>query len=503
MLVAIAAVVALPLDPFLPRGAPRRKAAIAVCPPFVQSVPIPAEVIDWSGADAVLRASFTVGGVVWGAASHGVALHTFSAGVAGPDQPFTADTISRIGSVTKVLPTLLAFQAAEQGKLSLGDLFSSLAPSFVTPMPNGSEGGEKLVSIRSMLSQLSGLQRESPLGNVANYSTADLLSELRENPLISEPYVRPSYSNLAFALVGRGLEPLLGATFERLCEERIFSPLGLNRTGLEYNSEVVREMATGYAANGVGSKPGDLLGYTSPAGNAYSTIGDLLTLGTSLLGGSDALLSSAGKKEMLRPMWLNQDGISGFGTPWEVQIIEAAPSVSMPVQTKGGNVAGYSSLFVLIPDLNVTLSVLWNSGVDEASWGRAVLQKIVPQLYSYSLAKQVFVVPVSFALGSLLGNYSTPLVPGLNVSLSQDANMVASLYNSLDNHVLQLSFVTVMGKSVLFRFPYSMPLPPLDCQGQEETAIQGQLLHVATTASGSTIQIPGYLPGIVLTKLKQ
>jgi CubicO group peptidase (beta-lactamase class C family) len=367
--------------------------------------------------------------------------------------------------------------------------------------PRGTVGGEKLVTIRSLLSQLSGLQRESPLGNTNNYTTSDALKALQSSPLILEPYVRPSYSNLAFALAGRGIEPLMGATFEQLTQKNIFDALGMNRSGLAYAPQIVREMATGYDATGVGIKPGDQLQWTSPAGQAYSTIRDLLRLGNSLLAGSDALLSSSGKKELLKPLWFNQDGISGFGTPFEMQIIAAAPGVSIVVPTKGGNIGGYSSLFAVLPDFNVTLSILWNSAVDEGTIGRLVLNKLVPQLYSYTIAHLEGVVPVPESLiQSALGVYQTPLAPGINFTLSVDS-LNRAILSIPTREPTMFSYIGQLSKShILLQFPWSMSLPPMGCQGQMETAVQGQLVHVNCVPNVSwQITIPGYMPGVLLS----
>ncbi len=346
------------------------------------------------------------------------------------------------------------------------------------------------------------MQRESPLGNLANYTTAAALKALQRNPLILDPYVRPSYSNLAFALAGRGIESVLGASFEDLTQKLIFDTLGMNRSGLAYTPQIVSEMATGYGATGVGVKPGDILQWTAPAGQAYSSVRDLLTLGSSLLGHSDELLSSSSKKELLKPLWLNQDGISGFGTPFEMQVIAAAPGVSFVVPTKGGNIAGYSSLFALLPDFNVTFSVLWNSPVDEGTISRLILNKLVPQLYEYALANQVYVVPVPDAVPMLnaFGVYRTPLAPGINFTLTRDATGRV-VFASIAGQPQLLSFVGQLTGTthVLLQFPWTMALPSMGCQGQMETALQGQLVHVLCNNSEWEIEIPGYMPGIVLS----
>jgi hypothetical protein len=174
------------------------------------------------------------------------------------------------------------------------------------------------------------------------------------------------------------------------------------------------------------------------------------------------------------PLHLNEDGVSGFGTPWEVQVIATndASGAVLPVRTKGGNVAGYSSLLVVIPEFNVTLAMLWNSPVDEGTVGRHILEQIVPQLYAFTLGKQVFLQPFPIGTSSktAFGNYTTSLSPGLVIHLSYDnASSVVFLSSNVKPAPQPLSFVG-SGPNIMYVFelPWDLNIP-LSCQGIEET----------------------------------
>ena len=47
-------------------------------------------------------------------------------------------------------------------------------------------------------------------------------------------------------------------------------------------------------------------------------------------------------------MLLNPDGLTQFGTPWEMRLIQ-----NYLVRRKGGNLLGYSGLISFIPDLQL------------------------------------------------------------------------------------------------------------------------------------------------------
>ena len=270
----------------------------------------------------------------------------------------------RIGSVTKLFPSIMAYQCEESGLVkSLDDPLVMYAPGFSIKDPFGTGG--KQVTYRSMMGQVSGLQREPPLGNLANFTTAQALESLKDMYLLFPSYTQPSYSNLAFGLIGRTLESVVKTTFEDYCQKEIIDVLKMKNTGFDYTPDVINRLATGYVGTtGIAQKPGAILGWTGPAGNAYSTISDLGILLDSFLSEDNDILQSGTKREMIRPLFLNQNRLSGFGTPWEVQIIAVNNSTSLVVPTKGGNVGGYSTLVVLgkfLRDYSVFLKVIFFS----------------------------------------------------------------------------------------------------------------------------------------------
>ena len=95
------------------------------------------------------------------------------------------------------------------------------------------DGAEHGLTIRGLLSHLSGLQREVP-GNVWETlempTREELLPRLAEaeKPLAPGAYLH--YSNLAYVLLGEVVERLSGMTYERYVEQRLLQPVGLART---------------------------------------------------------------------------------------------------------------------------------------------------------------------------------------------------------------------------------------------------------------------------------
>ena len=47
-------------------------------------------------------------------------------------------------------------------------------------------------------------------------------------------------------------------------------------------------------------------------------------------------------------VFVNSDGISGFGTPWEILFL-----ANYTILTKSGNIGGYSALLSFVPELQL------------------------------------------------------------------------------------------------------------------------------------------------------
>ena len=49
------------------------------------------------------------------------------------------------------------------------------------------------------------------------------------------------------------------------------------------------------------------------------------------------------------PAFTNSDGLTGFGTPWEIRF-----HANYTILRKGGNIPGFSALFSFVPELQLS-----------------------------------------------------------------------------------------------------------------------------------------------------
>ena len=92
------------------------------------------------------------------------------------------------------------------------------------------------------------------------------------------------------------------------------------------------------------------IGWVGPAGQLFSSMNDLATLMKQYFAAYPSLfqqdigddypfvVAPQTLREMLRPVFINPDQQSGFGSPWEMQMLD-----KHFIRGKGGNINGFSS----------------------------------------------------------------------------------------------------------------------------------------------------------------
>jgi CubicO group peptidase (beta-lactamase class C family) len=236
-------------------------------------------------------AVFRDGNVVW---SRALGL----ADVAGQEHA-TTDHAYRIGSITKTFTAVCILQLRDRGVLGLDDPLRTHVPE----APPG-------ITIRNVLSHLSGLQREPP-GEIWETMTPpsreELLAGLEDAERVLQPGQAWHYSNLAFGLLGEVVARRSGNGYEDALRAWVLEPLGLERTGLEPTGP----RATGYYVLPysdsviVEPDPGSR-GPTAAMGWLWSTVDDLVRFGDFLATGRDGVLAKETLNEMAR-VWTMVD----------------------------------------------------------------------------------------------------------------------------------------------------------------------------------------------------
>ena len=154
--------------------------------------------------------------------------------------PITADTVFRVGSVSKLFTDIAVMQLVEQGKLDLDAPVTKYLSEF---KPRNSFN--KPVTLRQLMSHRSGLVREPPVGNYFDSNAPTLaatVDSLNQTALVYVPETHVKYSNAGIAsrlrsrkhakTTLRGLSKTYAARTSRNAEQQFQTDAGnIERSG--------------------------------------------------------------------------------------------------------------------------------------------------------------------------------------------------------------------------------------------------------------------------------
>ncbi|WP_225634715.1 serine hydrolase domain-containing protein [Streptomyces solaniscabiei] len=208
----------------------------------------------------------------------------------GPDE----NVQYRIGSITKTFTAVLILRLRDEGVLDLGDRLEQHLP--------GTGAGE--ATIAGLLAHTGGLAAESPAPwweRTPGSLRPELADVLGKQPLLHPVGRRHHYSNPGYTLLGALVERLRGAPWEDVLRREVLEPLGLDRTTTRPQAPHAGGWAVHPWADVMLPEPVEDLGRMAPAGQLWSTTGDLARFAAFLAKGDDKVLSAGTVQEMRTP----------------------------------------------------------------------------------------------------------------------------------------------------------------------------------------------------------
>ncbi|WP_227254867.1 serine hydrolase [Frigoriglobus tundricola] len=284
--------------------------------------------------------------------------------------PATAETVYRVGSVSKLFTDVAVMQLVEEGKIALDAPVAAYIPDF---KPSYKEG-ERPITLRMLMSHRSGLIREPPVGNYFDPSEPGLaktVASLNGIGLIYPPESRIKYSNAAIGVVGYALEKSQQEQFEKYVQRRVLDVLGMKSSSFLPKSSLKPRLADAVMWTYHGREfpaPAFELG-EAPAGCMYSTVLDLAKFQSCLFAGGKLgdkpFIKPETLAEMFRPQFAAKGTTAGFGLGFMVGEFEGKPRVS-----HGGAIYGFATTFVALPGEKLGAIVVASRDVSNAVTGR-------------------------------------------------------------------------------------------------------------------------------------
>lgn len=266
----------------------------------------------------------------------------------------TTDTKFRIGSVTKQFTAVSLLLLQEQGKLDLDDPISKhLKDTPEAWIP---------ITVRHILRHTAGLPNVTSLDefgpkSVTPLTQDELIAMFAPLPLEFEPGSKWKYSNSGFVLASRIVENVSGQSLADFYQSNIFSPLGMEASGLDVSSKILPKRADGYSPTGddktVMNAPYVYMGIPTGAGAMYSTTGDLLKWQRGLFGGK--ILNEESLAEYV--LASEHEAFMGSHYAHGVTVFDEEGNRSF---AHGGGIQGFNAWLAYDPDREVTVVVLAN-----------------------------------------------------------------------------------------------------------------------------------------------
>jgi len=267
------------------------------------------------------------------------------------DVPADAETMFRIGSVTKQFTAAIILKLVEQGKLSLDDPLSKLVPEFHVYAD--------AVTLRQLLNHTSGIKSYTDLGpewwktSCQEVSHQQMIDEVKEHPLEFAPGEKWAYNNTAYYLLGMIIENATGMSYADALQKEIFEPLKMERSRYDSNSAIIKNRARGYTLEEgklVNAAP---LGMSAPgaAGGIIATAHDLVLWQIALVNGKVVLPASY--QQMTTPTRLADGSDHPYGYGLAMGTFDDRPTVD-----HGGGINGFNSMLAWHPDDQLHIAVI-------------------------------------------------------------------------------------------------------------------------------------------------
>ncbi|MEQ1932365.1 MAG: serine hydrolase domain-containing protein [Fimbriimonadaceae bacterium] len=224
-----------------------------------------------------------------------------------------ADTLIRLGSISKSVASVGAMKLVEQRKLNLDEGIRTYVSQWPSDRPQ--------VTLRQLMSHTAGVRHYKPIGpdptghSLKAYSRAtDALPLFIKDPLINEPGTKYQYSTHAFTIVAAAMESVTNQSFTNYMRGNVFSYAGKGGLDCEVvsdkrpNRSDVFEFAGG-AVKQAGAREDNSWKYAG--GGLEATAVGLARFATNLLVGK--IVNANSLKELWTPAKLKDGSLTTYG----------------------------------------------------------------------------------------------------------------------------------------------------------------------------------------------
>lgn len=273
--------------------------------------------------------------------------------------PVTENTLFAIGSCSKAFTTFALGQLVDEGSIAWDDPVIRYLPEFRLKDLHATHH----LTIRDLVTHRSGLPRHDLAWYNSKFPRKEILNRLPHLEPTYDLREKFQYNNFMYAVAGLVIEKVSGKTWEEFVEERIFQPLGMDRSNF---SVEVSSQADDFASphsekqNQIEVIPFRNITNLGPAGSINSSVKDMVKWIEIQLAEGKGLIH----KNTLKDMHIVQmpvhdpifEDMFGYGLGWFTGLHDGRYFVA-----HGGGIDGFISEVTLYPKERIGVVVLTNS----------------------------------------------------------------------------------------------------------------------------------------------
>jgi CubicO group peptidase (beta-lactamase class C family) len=208
-----------------------RVAALLLATGLLQAPTLSAQPAPLAGLDAYVEAALAdweVPGLALAVVQGDSVLYARGYGVTrlGGDEAVDPHTLFAIASTTKAFTTASLAMLVDEGKVDWDDPVTRHLPTFALADPYVS----RQLTVRDLLTHRAGAARLDNLWIASPFDRGEILRRVRHLPQADGFRERYGYNNLLYIAAGELVAAASGMSWDTFLEERIFGPLGMERS---------------------------------------------------------------------------------------------------------------------------------------------------------------------------------------------------------------------------------------------------------------------------------
>lgn len=269
--------------------------------------------------------------------------------------PVTAETVIRLGSLSKQFFTTAILKLMEEGKLDIEDSVHK----FFTDAPEA----WRPIRIKNLMSHTSGLQRESPAyDNFKIQPDIDIIKAAYNLPLVFKTGEKYQYCNLGYFMLAEIIKRASGMPWQDYIREKLFVPAGMTNSYLTDFYRIIPNRADGYMRNRDTLINATAMYAIRPSGGFLSTSSDMIKWERSMAEQKIIL-----RKDNWQKLWQpfikiadKADSKEYYGFGWAIDEYKGHKLI-----VHGGANIGFRSVYARF--VNDGLSIIILTNTDEAN----------------------------------------------------------------------------------------------------------------------------------------